>query len=321
LRKSIKRKITGKQEIIERIKKEAPEQPGVYQFKNKFGKIIYIGKSINLKNRLLNHFSSLPNYEESRLRMVHEIEDFTFDITRTELEALLLEDFLIKTHLPVYNTRQKEMEENVQVDFSAHEFPLVSQQAFSAEHFDINSFGPYKDKYFAEKLIEILKEEFGIRTCRGSLPEAACSLLGLNRCFGPCIKEISLPDYLKNIEDARHFLHGLNKALQEKLARQMKQFSAEMKFEKAQAVKEKLEFITKYQERQQFLIRFREEKINFSDSDHPDIIYSFEYGNYLVFKKDETRPTKIPDNTGGNLQFISDRGNIVYNYRKNLLIC
>ena len=320
-RNSHKRKIIGKEHLIHRIKNEVPSSAGIYTFKNKHGSIIYIGKSVHLKNRLSNHFSSLPDYEETRLRMIYEIEDFTYEQTRSELEALLLEDFLIKKHLPPYNSRQKEMEENVRICFSTDKFPYLFQQPFELNSNKCISFGPYRDKYFAEKLMEIIKEEFKIRTCPGKLPDSSCSLYGLKKCSGPCILDISEKDYLESVNQARLFLEGRNETIPGRLKLRMKQFSDNQKYEKAQHIKEKLEFMEKFRERQKFLNLFSSEHIIFSDIMNPNLAYFFSRGKYAIFENHsprdrETLFDQIPDNTFSNTQYIVDRGNIVYNYWK-----
>ena len=319
MRKSNNRKIKGKEYLLERIRREVPQKSGIYQFINQAGTVIYIGKSVNLKNRLQSHFNALPDYEETRSRMIHEIVDFSFEVLRTELEALLREDELIKRYLPHYNTRQKEMDENVAVVFSEHRYSYIGYQSFHTDQDGPSIFGPFKDKYFAEKLIYLIAQEFGIRTCRGELPDSSCSLLGINQCSGPCVNMVSATQYSGRLNSAEQFLRGENRELPLTLKRQMKELAAAHKFEKAQQVKEELDFVNRFQDRQRFLNRFSTDRLILCDTDAAQITFLFDHGNYRVVESDnyltgKTGFTDFPQNSFNNPQFITDRGNIVFNY-------
>lgn len=213
------------------------QSPGCYIFKNSEGKIIYIGKAKNLKKRVLSYFNK--RIEEAKTkRLVSEICDIEFFVTKTELDALILEASLIKRYKPKYNIDLK--------DSKAYGYILISDEKFPrilvARSKDVRGriFGPFPSGRMRKEIIEILVKAFKIRTCK-KLPKKPCVRYQMGLCYAPCIGKIDEQEYRNNIEKAVMFLKGNNKELIRKLTREMNAFSKKLEFEGANVIKGQIE--------------------------------------------------------------------------------
>lgn len=239
-------------ESLMAILKTLPGKPGVYRYYDKTGKIIYVGKAKNLKKRVSSYFNKEPESGKVRV-LVKKIADIQYIITETELDALLLENNLIKKHQPRYNIMLKDDKTFPWICIKKESFPRV----FSTRH-PINDgseyFGPYASVKMMKTLLDITRQLYPIRTCNLNLDQKnidkgkykVCLEYHLGNCLGPCEGLQTLEDYQITIDQVRAIIKGnLNEVIGE-LQKLMMQFSGNMEFEKAQQVKEKLEILERY---------------------------------------------------------------------------
>ncbi|MEE8324648.1 MAG: excinuclease ABC subunit UvrC [Candidatus Humimicrobiaceae bacterium] len=235
-----------------------PKKPGVYLFKNSKDKIIYIGKAKNIYNRVRSYFS-----EKSRhfLYMkppdfIQQINSVDYIITGNEAEALILEGNLIKKNRPIYNIDLK--------DDKSFPFIAVTEEAYPRVFLTRNRyikkakyFGPYTDAGAARNTLEYIRKIFQVRDCRkvkpGKTTSPPCLNYHIRLCNAPCIGNVSLEEYGKNIEYIKTFLKGRDNTILRELDKQMKEFSRNMKFEEALEIKEKIDNIKKLHERQRII--------------------------------------------------------------------
>ena len=224
-------------DLAEELKK-LPECPGVYLMHDKKDEIIYVGKAIRLKRRVSSYFRKIPNRSPKIEKMISLIDYFEYIVTDSELEALVLENNLIKEHRPKYNTMLKDdksypfMKVTVQEDFPRVLF------ARQMKRDGAKYFGPYTSSAAVKDTIELVKKLYGIRTCNKSLPKEIgvgrpCLYYQMKQCEAPCQGYISKEDYRKKIEQLLGFLNGDYKKVIKELAQKMKELSAQLEFEEA----------------------------------------------------------------------------------------
>lgn len=239
-------------ESISAIVRSLPNKPGVYRYYDKNGKIIYIGKAKNLKKRVSSYFNK--EHDSGKLRvLVKKIADVQFIVTETELDALLLENNLIKKFQPRYNVMLKDDKTYPWLCIKNEPFPRV----FSTRHV-INDgseyFGPYASVKMMNTLLDIIRQLYPLRTCSYNLTARniekkkfkVCLQYHIGNCLGPCERLQTEEDYMETLDQVRNLIKGnLNKVI-ENLKKIMKNYAKELQFEKAQQVKEKIEILEKY---------------------------------------------------------------------------
>ena len=220
-----------------------PEQPGVYFFKNAKGDIIYIGKAKSLKSRLKSYFMS--NAMRKSKEIVRKASGLGFQITNTELTALISEAELIKKHLPKQNTLLKKYPKSYFVKiYSFKKYPTV--EVTSTFYFDGNNyFGPYANRDTANSLREIVDKTFQLRECTDKEfnKKRKCYLADIERCLAPCIESDIDLSYTKELQNAADFLCGQNQSAVDRLLGKMKELSAKHKFEEAALVRDVVQLI------------------------------------------------------------------------------
>jgi excinuclease ABC subunit C len=232
-------------ELIKEKLKLLPDQPGSYQFYNKFGKIIYVGKAKNLKSRVKSYFTGAHNLKTTKL--VSEIADFSTIITKTEREALILELNLIKENLPKYNIKL--------TDDSTYPFIVITNGIapkimVSREPNKGNGtyFGPYPNVYSAKETVRLLNKIYPVRKC-DKLPKKACLYYHMNQCLAPCIAKEPI-NWDPILNEVKVFLKGDTKKVKDKLKEEMYLASEELKFEKALEYKNLIDHIDHTTEKQ-----------------------------------------------------------------------
>ncbi len=224
-------------DIKEELKK-LPEQPGVYLMHGENDEIIYVGKAINLKRRVSSYFRKVNNRGPKIEKMITLIYYFEYIVTDSELEALVLENNLIKEHHPKYNTMLKDdksypfMKVTVQEDFPRVLF------ARQMKRDGAKYFGPYTSATAVKDTIELVKKLYGIRTCNKSLPKEVgvgrpCLYYQMKQCAAPCQGYISKEEYGKRVNRLLVFLNGDYKKVIRELEEKMKEKAAEYAFEEA----------------------------------------------------------------------------------------
>jgi excinuclease ABC subunit C len=222
---------------LEEKLKNLPTSPGVYLHKDEGGKIIYVGKAKNLRNRVRSYFQSGRGHDRKTRELVKRIFDLEFIVTDTEVEALVLESNLIKQHKPRYNVLLKDDKQYPHLKLTVSEaFPRVMITR-RIQRDGALYFGPFLPASLARRTIDLINRTFQLRTCDieidGRLPRP-CLEYHIKRCLGPCVKDLCRPEeYSEAVRDVRMFLEGKNKELAEEYERRMEKASDEMRFEMA----------------------------------------------------------------------------------------
>ncbi|HEX8143961.1 MAG TPA: excinuclease ABC subunit UvrC [Pyrinomonadaceae bacterium] len=217
--------------------KNLPTSPGVYLHKDEAGKIIYVGKAKNLRNRVRSYFQSGRGHDRKTRELVRRIRDLEFIVTDTEVEALVLESNLIKQHKPRYNVLLKDDKQYPHLKLTINEpFPRVMITR-RIQRDGALYFGPFLPASMARRTIDLINRTFQLRTCDieidGRLPRP-CLEYHIKRCLGPCVKGLCTPaEYTEAVRDVRLLLEGKNHELADTLEARMMQASEEMRFEMA----------------------------------------------------------------------------------------
>ena len=239
-------------EHIKMILAVIPEKPGCYQYFDEKGTIIYVGKAKNLKRRVSSYFNKEHDSVKTRA-LVKQICDIKYFVVDTEEDALLLENNLIKQYRPRYNVLLKDDKTYPSIVVKNEYFPRVYQTRHIVRD-GSQYYGPYPSIFMARMMLQMLKELYPIRTCKYQLtPESiargqykVCLEYHIKRCKGPCEGLQSLEEYKQNIAEIKEILKGNISQISKHLYEQMQTLAAELRFEEAQAVKEKYEVIENY---------------------------------------------------------------------------
>jgi len=222
---------------LEEKLRNLPVSPGVYIHKDEAGKIIYIGKAKNLRNRVRSYFQSGRGHDRKTRELVRRIRDLEFIVTDTEVEALVLESNLIKKHKPRYNVALKDDKQYPHLKLTINEaFPRIMITR-RIQRDGALYFGPFLPASLARRTIDLINRTFQLRTCDieidGKLPRP-CLEYHIKRCLGPCVRGLCTPDeYTESVRDVRLFLEGKNKELADEYAGRMERASEEMRYELA----------------------------------------------------------------------------------------
>lgn len=240
-------------ENLKEIISGLPELPGVYQYYDKNGQLLYVGKAKNLKKRVSSYFNK--EHESLKLTwMVRQIHDIKYIIVETEIDALLLENNLIKSQQPKYNIRLKDDKTYPWIVITNELFPRVFWTRRKI-HKDAEYFGPYPNPKTAFHLLELIQKTFPIRSCTLDLkPEKIaagkfrpCLDYHIGKCKAPCAGYHSAEDYRQTIRQIREIIKGKLSEIIRNLKAQKEQFVEKLEFEKAQEIKEKIEVLENYQ--------------------------------------------------------------------------
>jgi excinuclease ABC subunit C len=222
---------------LEEKLKNLPVSPGVYLHKDEGGKIIYVGKAKNLRNRVRSYFQSGRGHDRKTRELVRRIRDLEFIVTDTEVEALVLESNLIKQYKPRYNILLKDDKQYPHLKLTINEpFPRVMITR-KIQRDGALYFGPFLPAALARRTIDLINRTFQLRTCDieidGKLPRP-CLEYHIKRCLGPCVKGLCTPaEYSEAVRDVRLLLEGKNRELADTLEERMMQASEEMRYELA----------------------------------------------------------------------------------------
>ena len=229
-----------------------PESPGVYQYFNSEGTIIYVGKAVNLKRRVSSYFNKVHDFVKTNI-LVRHIHDLKYIVVNSENEALLLENNLIKKHQPRYNVLLKDGKSYPWLCITREAFPRVFKTRTVTKGADY--FGPYSSVWMLDTLLELIRELYPIRTCRLPLDEQnvltkkfkVCLQYHINNCMGVCEGLQSANDYRKMIDEIKEIAKGNSHTITDYLLVQMRELAEQQRFEEAQQLKEKYDAIIKYQ--------------------------------------------------------------------------
>lgn len=253
---------------IEEELKKLPPNPGVYIMHDKYDAIIYVGKAVNLNRRVHSYFRASTKKTVKIQRMVSQIDHFEYIVTDSELEALVLENNLIKEHRPKYNTMLKDDKTYPYIKVTMGEaFPrLVFSRTMKKDR--SKYFGPYTSATGVKDTIELLNKLFCLRTCRKVLPrdggkDRPCLNYHMKQCSAPCSGKITEEEYRERVEGALEFLNGHYAPILRSLEEKMNAASEEMDFEEAIRYRDLLNSVKSVAQKQ---------KITESDQEDKDVI-------------------------------------------------
>ena len=221
---------------IEKILANMTTLPGVYRMYGKDGELLYVGKAKNLKNRVSSYFVKTLDHPKTQA-LVARIYDIQTLVVRSETEALLLEQNLIKLHRPPYNIMLRDDKSYVYIFVSADKpYPRIASGRGKGKHQVGKFFGPYPSAYNARDTLVILQKLFNVRSCENGFfanRTRPCLQYQIKRCSGPCVGLISPEDYQEDVNNSIRFLQGDTKELNQELIAKMEAAAENLEFEKA----------------------------------------------------------------------------------------
>ena len=240
-------------EIFKKIQASLPQEPGIYQYFDEKGKLLYVGKAKNLRNRVSSYFNS-NQHSLKTIELVQKIKDIQFTIVNSEHDAFILENELIKNYQPKYNINLKDDKTYPYIVIKNEAFPRVFLTRRKIKD-GSTYYGPYTHVFAVRELINHIKESIPLRTCTLPLSPKniekgkfkVCLEYHLGNCKGPCQGLQTEDDYNKSIEQVTHLLKGNVKPLIAHLNKEMNEQASALAFEKAAITKKKIEELEQYQ--------------------------------------------------------------------------
>lgn len=245
-----------KDDRLEKLKKivaRLPEKPGSYQFYDQEGVIIYVGKAKNLRNRVSSYFHTEVDRFKTKV-LVSKTFDITYTVVRTEEDALLLENSLIKKYNPKYNVLLKDGKTYPSICITNELFPRIFKTRTINKRWG-TYYGPYSNVPSMYAVLEIIRKLYKPRTCRMPITKEGiekgkyntCLEYHIHNCLAPCCKgKQSLEEYKENIEQAREILKGNTRGILRKMREDMERLSEELRFEEAETIRQKYEILTNF---------------------------------------------------------------------------
>lgn len=242
-------------DVIDQLRKrvlQAPGDPGVYRWLNAKGDVLYIGKAKNLKNRLKSYVQENPDKSLGpwKLSLIKHIADFDVTVTKTELEALILETNMIKEVKPKYNVLMKDDKNYVYVRITKEDYPYI-EVVRKMEEDNARYFGPYLSSYNIKRTLDTLHEIFRFRSCKKSIENCnrnkktdhPCLEYQIGQCNGLCVGDVSQKQYNESMEEVMRFLKGDHRESIATIKDMMDSAAAEKKYEKAAKLRDTLMYI------------------------------------------------------------------------------
>ncbi len=230
-----------------------PTKPGVYLYKNAQGKIIYVGKAVNLRNRVRSYFHASAQENAKTRHLVRDIAEIDFIVAGSELEALLLENTLIKKHQPKYNIRLKDDKRYPYIKVHWQDaFPRVTTTR-RLQNDGARYFGPYTAAWAAYKTLDLVRKIYPYLTCTRTIDgkdDRACLYYHIERCAAPCIGVVNRDEYRAMIDGLCDFLGGNTRPVVERLSAEMDAAAEALDFEKAAVLRDQIQAIHQIVERQ-----------------------------------------------------------------------
>ena len=244
-----------------------PDAPGSYQFIDRHGQVIYVGKASSLRSRLASYFQSPDRLHPRTRQMVETAERVEWTIVRNEVEALMLEYSLIKRHHPRFNVRLRDDKSYPLLAVTTDEEWPRAVVVRGRRRRGVRYFGPYAHAYAIRETLDLLLRSFPVRTCSpGKFRQherlgRPCLLFHIEKCAGPCVGEVTAEDYSEMVEGLCRFLGGDTEDVVRALDAEMREASSELEFERAARLRDRLDSVTKAVEKQQ-MVAARDEDLD-----------------------------------------------------------
>ena len=294
-------------DIQEELKK-LPNKPGVYIMHDKEDAIIYVGKAIILKNRVRSYFRESANHSPKIAKMVSLVERFEYIVTDSELEALVLENNLIKEHRPKYNTMLKDDKTYPYIKVTmADVYPRI---LFSREMKKDKSkyFGPYTSAGAVKDSIELINKLYKLRTCNRKLPKDAgkerpCLNYHIHQCKAPCQNWISPEEYKKQVDEALEFLNGNYAKILKDLQQKMETASENLEFEEAATYRDLLSSVKQVAQKQKITDSEGEDRdvIALAKDEQDAVVQVFFVRNGKLIGREHFYMTNVSEETEGQI--------------------
>ena len=223
-----------------------PEQPGCYLMKDKHGTVIYVGKAKVLKNRIRSYF--VGSHDTKTTRLVSEIADFEYIVTKSDIDALVMELNLIKKYDPKYNVMLKDDKSYPYIKITNEKHPrlLITRKV---QKDGGKYFGPYPNVGAANEAKKMLDRIYPLRKCK-TIPDKVCLYYHIGQCLAPCVHDVSEEKYEEIVQEITKFLRSGHKELKEQLTKSMMQAAEELNFERAKDLRDAIASMESMMQRQ-----------------------------------------------------------------------
>lgn len=304
--------------------KNLPASPGVYLFKSRSGKIIYIGKAKNLRNRVRTYFQSPQNLDPKTKRLISAIDDLELMVTDSEIEALILEANLVKENRPRYNVNLKDDKHFPYIKVTVNEpFPRVLIVR-RLQNDGGRYFGPYTNSKGMRKTLNFLTRLFKIRSCNLIIPhpsgklQKVCLDYQIGRCGGPCEELQSEEEYGELVDSVILFLSGRGETLIGKLQKKMNRLSDEMEFEKAAEIRDQIEALESVRQKQKVDAGMvvNRDIIAFARENRDTVVVVLQIREGVLIGRQDFQLTSEPEE--GNSELLTGFVQQYYNHQPNL---
>ena len=276
--------------------KNLPTLPGVYQFKNKDDKILYIGKAKNLKNRLRSYFQNKKNQSSKTISMMKNADSFDWIIVKNEIEALLTEANLIKKYRPKYNVLMKDDKTYPYIQITKEPYPQVLLTR-KIKKDGSKYFGPYTDSKRLRTILKVMHKVFPIRSCSYFIDDkiikekkiSICLDYHIKRCQGPCEGLVSEKEYNLMIKHVISFMRGNTKKIEQSIRLKMDDASSKMKYEEAALFRDQLKAIQNFNSKKSYANSVFEDRDIFalSSKDGIGIVVVIRIRNGFIYSREK----------------------------------
>jgi excinuclease UvrABC nuclease subunit len=308
-------------DLIRLVKNTFPAACGVYRFYNAEGEVIYIGKSVSIRNRVLNHLRQTADEGFKWKGILSDNAGFIdYIVTNDELMALLIEDKLIKYHMPFFNVRQKHHQNHKYLGISGGLFPGLRVYGHSSRAKTRQIFGPFRNRYHIDLLLTLIQRYFRLRICNDVSPLTKCVYHDIELCTGPCTGIILPFAYTATVNSVVHFLNGNVNAMLHELKKDLRRRITGLEFENADQIRKMIEFCLEYSRKQFHYNMFKTKTLEIFNKATGNVRYGFYQGRMNYFADDETislTDLEILENEGQpffDKRILLDRSDIIYNW-------
>lgn len=300
------------------VRRDVPERPGVYTWLDARGACLYVGKSVNLRSRMLSYLAPSATAPDARMRrLAFSVRGFTIRETEGELLALLLEDALIKQLNPPHNERQRDYRERRYLLLTHDPYPAcLVVEAPGARPGAL--FGPFKDRHLAARVLAVVTDEFGLRACTDAQPYRRSLRFDLGLCTGPCRGAVNETVYAETAARTAAFLAGDDAWIGARLEEAIAAAVADLEFERAALLRERRAFCTRFAQRQRFANAFRDGQVTVAEP-ATGLRYRFEHAALVAVSRSGGGQVEVPPELRDppvELRHVLDRAGVVLEWTR-----